>query len=388
MSTIAFLGTGIEIYEKDDKKHPIYATSYPYLDLLYPLTFKKTIRKLKSIIWDQHTTIVSTVDRKKLKKILTEILEYTDKTANSVIKKTVFLKETAIFNSFTQAHGYFCAVLEIDKAQIRTTFNFKHSVGIHKADVTETYTYNYGEVTKLVEDLSELIYPLLRVNINERELANLILNLSIFTPYKTSSDIVKDLYRAIITSALLRLDQQLKHLFSIPKTGFLYLTGEIVSFIDDEPILLLSLIDGLGVKGTWFIFIDKNQTLRLDKAGEYVKNPNNLSIDGTLKYYLVVVPHTEKSQYIEFSNKKEHKVILVPHGSIFGFFPPIKNVTKVLITENNDINEELSMYLKEPHNLKALIIDGRKRPIEYGPTISENQKITLWLNQINNLTRI
>ena len=221
-----------------------------------------------------------------------------------------------------------------------------------------------GEVKRFLKDTSSA------ANFNDS-----FINALFYTPAKTSSLLMLDIFRAYYMDVLLGLNDIMK--LSEKRSGFIFLTGEIPAYMDSHPDLLLLLIDSLNLKGLWGISLDTSASLlpMLSSDTKIMPIPSGVFLS---EMYVVYVPEILEESEIVFLNDKK---FLGASGDIFTFN---KNDIK-LNREPLEVVVPNKMYLSTPDNIDVLglIMDLRERPIEYGPGPVENSsRIRAWLSRL------
>lgn len=216
-----------------------------------------------------------------------------------------------------------------------------------------------------------------------------------------SDPVLLDIIRSFTTLQILSIKQESREKFQNLAKGntAIFLSGKIPNLLQFRE-LLLSLIDGLELEGMFDIFLDSNcKVLTYTKSiVEREKSEDIVLFKGDIlpKVHRLVIP--------DISSKSINKVIL--SGKIYSQVLEPKDIysvgsqisvikipqrdEKVLIEAelrngavfSHIVNQNIT-FMSEKGSLEyeSLIVDGRKRPIVYGPSSNENiTKFRVWSN--------
>lgn len=219
------------------------------------------------------------------------------------------------------------------------------------------------------------------INQPEEQIFNTFMNYIYWKPAMTSSDLVKDIFRAIYTELLSELVQYTN--IAKVSEGMVVLSGEVPAFFGEKQPLELMTVDGLGLGGTWGIYIDTYHLLgpQLMKTLDMGVLPLQMIIPSTDVW---IIPHrlADKDVVKATINLKEY---LATSGSLFRY--KIENYGPQIESEIHGIDH--SMKVPEAMKLKSIVIDARSWPIVYGPHPANNHgRISEWLHRLHTYTEI
>lgn len=216
--------------------------------------------------------------------------------------------------------------------------------------------------------------PFVGEHMPEGQIYNTLLNHIYWRPLVTSSHIVRDIWRALLTSQLIELGKYL----SIQQfdKGHLYVTGEVPLFVHDAARLQLAAVDGLGLSGAWTVLIDEHYQM-LPFLAEGNKNNvfNELSAE---KMSLWIIPQV----------KKQKSIVKVKSGDaeyqgIYGNLYTYSNHVRSHVIEYDVDGQKTSFELPKHCNVASVTIDTREWPVVYGPnTVANSIKIPQWVDRI------
>ncbi len=263
----------------------------------------------------------------------------------------------------------------------------------------------WSEKPKLMEAIRNTkLKAFLSIDAPSKRLLNVWANFVASQPEKISSEVIIDLLRAYSTVQLLDISNNNERKFSdigknVDGTGVI-LTGDMVSYLPPS-LLTMSVLDGLEIRGGVDLFLDSNGLIyTLGKnytegvsSQEFVASAQDVIED----VYKVFVPEIE-------GRKNERKVIfsgvvdteqgtqkeLFAVAPEFSFIPLDFEKSRMNIDGKfvkgaylDNYGERVS-FVSNPDRIgyKGLIIDGRYKPIVYGPEPRANRdKITEWFDE-------
>ena len=251
--------------------------------------------------------------------------------------------------------------------------------------------------------LSPKLKAFLSEEINSEKLADLVANYTLDYTLASVRNSMKDILRAILTIEILtmRNDNQGKfNNFGLnSKKNALILTGGLLSNLKLRP-LLISILDGFEILGDIDIFINTSDDL-IPLGNTYIngniKSKYIISLDDVFKKIVkVIAPNIGK-------NSKERKVIFdanlnAENGEnqkLFAFAQEISEITLPKDTRyilsakflNANLYDEEKYEVSKsttPWSYDKVIVDGRSKPIVYGPEPKNNKlKMSAWINEEN-----
>jgi hypothetical protein len=244
----------------------------------------------------------------------------------------------------------------------------------------------------------------LSIDAPARRVTNLWANYVLMQPSRTSSEPISDLIRAYITLQLLSITNDNGDKFSdvgqlVDGTAII-LTGDLLNILPTN-LLVMSLLDGLEIRGGTDIFVDRRSSIyTLGKNyAEGVRTTGFVAAAPDIfdEVYKVLIPEIE-------GKKGERKVIFTgkvnsesgKESDIFAVAPEFSQVKldfddRRLSVAGNFIKgayldkygEKIS-FISNPEKIKyrSLIIDGRYKPVVYGPDPKSNRaKINEWFDE-------
>jgi len=202
-----------------------------------------------------------------------------------------------------------------------------------------------------------------------------IMNYLYWKPATTSSAKMKDSIRSIYTDILAELGSvsEVKN----HSSGHIFVTGEIPALFQDNELISLMIVDGLGISGMWSLYTDR--------YGVIMPLLNSNSFNDQKVSLSMVFPASD-IWVIPGSNDRKivHKV-LVNNEEFLGQAGMIQ---KYAIQKHNTIlewqkNKSAILLLPKGIKCKSLIIDARLWPVEYGPRPTTNaSRLNTWLEQL------
>lgn len=273
---------------------------------------------------------------------------------------------------------------------------------LNQNGIFEDASIRWLKKENLIENISNTkLKAFMSHEVNAQKLSNLWANFVLKPSYVKNNTILQDLIRSYITVQLLSILNENQNKFTqigaTSNTTLLILSGTLLSILDPQE-LYLSLIDGLELGGELDVLIDnKGQFLTFGRnmvegieSEEYVVSINDI-MNKVKKIVLANVKTAGKRKVI-FSGKLESS----SHGEkeIYAFSPEITvvplNNKKEFVTGKfiqgafwGDKYETFELYSDERTvTYSELIIDGRTKPVVYGPDARTNRlKINGWINE-------
>ncbi|MDD3661709.1 MAG: hypothetical protein PHG63_01460 [Candidatus Dojkabacteria bacterium] len=223
---------------------------------------------------------------------------------------------------------------------------------------------------------------------------------------------VQDVLRAYITSALINMKDREVHTFGTGSDrGIVLVSGEMAQALP-EPVLLLSVIDGLQLRGTYEIAVDGGQRMpawNLTLTGKSLPLSPNVVFENTYLYIstergasgsrgrlafrgLLAERHDGDVSNIDKNTvvppRRDPRMIVGQCGEIHSFsvsgggsvlLQPAKSVFYPnLERRRSDGTEYLAADFSTA--VDSIIIDNREIPIRYGPDVHTNsRKISGWV---------
>jgi hypothetical protein len=218
--------------------------------------------------------------------------------------------------------------------------------------------------------------PFVSEHMSENLLFNTIMNYSYWQPVTTSSLLVKDLWRALLTSMF--GDLSVHTTMGAQSRGSVYLTGEIPAFLQDTASMQLALVDGLGLSGAWTVVVDDHYQLIPQLYDTALSNPfMGFSQEGSV---LWIIPQSKSTSIATEVTIEDTKVQSL-NGNLYNYSRQ-ENIHAVEVKIGAAKTE---VELKKWMNVKQIIIDKRPWPVVYGPnTVANSVKIPQWLSRLKN----
>lgn len=216
--------------------------------------------------------------------------------------------------------------------------------------------------------------PFVGEHMPEGQIFNTLLNYIYWRPLTTSSLMVRDIWRALLTSQLIELGKYL----SVQQfdKGHVYITGEVPLFVHDNPRLQLAAVDGLGLSGAWTVLVDEHyQMLPFLAEGKENNVFNELSAE---KSSLWIIPQI----------KKQKSIVKVKFGEseyqgLYGNLYTYSIRSKSHVFEYDIDGQKSTIELPKYCNVASVTIDTREWPVVYGPnTVANSVKIPQWVDRI------
>lgn len=221
--------------------------------------------------------------------------------------------------------------------------------------------------------------PFVSEHIPEGQMFNTLLNYTYWRPLTTSSPLVKDLFRALLTSIILDLGKYTQlHEHS---KGHVFVTGELPLFLHDATRMQLAVVDGLGLAGQWTVTIDEhNQLVPFIADDQDIDVFRELTSENTS---LWVIPQTKKPKNI-VTVKSEGAEYRGVYGNLYTYaHSPISRAFAIVSNA-----KEFELKLPESISVTSVTIDMRTWPVIYGPnTVANSVKIPQWLDRIKKQIR-
>lgn len=221
--------------------------------------------------------------------------------------------------------------------------------------------------------------------------------------YFKSNPLVQDLIRSYITVQLLSiLNDNGKKFENIGSTGnstLVVLSGGLLSVLDPQE-LYVSLIDGLELMGECDLLFDKKGTflsfgrnlVEGIESSEFIFSNND--VFNRVRKLVVAQSQVSKSRKVIFTGKLESSS--QGEKEIFAFSPELSvielNNKKEFVTGKfvqgalwGNKYQTFELY-SDPRSVTylELIIDGRPKPVVYGPDPRSNRfKLSGWINENN-----
>lgn len=231
---------------------------------------------------------------------------------------------------------------------------------------------------------------------------------------------VKDLIRSFTTVQLMsifnRNSSTFKKLAQKGKRVLVYVLGDVLNFIDYKEILI-SVLDGFQIKGAFDMYIDRDfrfyhlieEFVEGVNAKNYITTRQLMFEEGFYKVMVPEVPSTKSDKKSVFSAS----ITVKDAGSkeFIAFTPEIttielgnydeRYIVDGVFTNDSYIEGGLGWVNNEPRDrwdksrgervtinsdaltidYRSLVIDGRYRPIVYGPDYRKNSsKLSSWFN--------
>ncbi len=298
-------------------------------------------------------------------------------------------------------HSRFFKVARVEKKENMPKKNLSN---IHLLDYEHNHLkVHWGDVRELLKLLNAGKYKtFLSKHIPSNLMSNVWGNFLQSPVFRTDSELLRDFVRAYITIQLLSLcsdNPGIARDFAVkPGKNLLWLTGDLIE-IPEFKELLIAIIDGLQLRGTFDIVLDTNSLIyTFGKAfcsGE--KSDEIFLTKETFlpKFTMVLAPDID----LKPDNRKA-----VFHGALFSrkdksidVFAMSSEITQITIRDPESMylegrfvkNAYLEKYRKgfEFHCLQdgiaweKIVLDCRIKPVTYGTNIRANNiKFNMWLS--------
>ncbi|MCC7303934.1 hypothetical protein IT418_00755 [bacterium] len=389
----------------EHEKH-VWKSSYPLLDLLYPhwvtkqsvntpvnflsqavkkaeqafgwKLFTESDRfKVPEIAFGDGVNKVQLLSERSDSGLFSKIVS--DKFATNKKRKEVslgkeLLKHTDSFDAPVVVIAMNFRSLEIIECIPKTYNKTKHWE--YKSSKIE-----YASAQEYVDMLvTKKFLPFVSEHVPESQIFNTLLNYTYWSTLTTSSNLVKDLYRALMTSQLSEAGKYVSaHTHS---KGHIFLTGELPLFVHDRPRMELALVDGLGLFGEWSITIDEQYQMI-----PFLADESEIDVFhelATEKSSLWIIPQTKQARSIAKikAGKSEYQGI---YGNLYTY----SNRTEIHDFEIAVDSEKTTLKLPDTINVSSVTIDMRTWPVVYGPnTVANSVKIPQWIDRIRKQIKV
>ncbi len=222
--------------------------------------------------------------------------------------------------------------------------------------------------------------PFVSEHVPEGQMFNTLLNYTYWKTLTTSSPLVRDLYRALVTSQLAEAGKYTN--VQSHQKGHVFLTGEIPLFVHDKSRLELALIDGLGLSGEWTVMIDEHYQLVPFLADD--REIDVFKELSTEKSSLWIIPQVKKARSIAKikSGNSEYQGI---YGNLYTY----SHQSKLHEFEISIDDEKIGFTVPEFIAVASVTIDMRTWPVVYGPnTVANSVKIPQWIDRIKKQIKV
>lgn len=244
----------------------------------------------------------------------------------------------------------------------------------------------------------------LSIEATSSRLSNTWANFVLTQAQKASSEIVTDMLRAYTTVQLLDIANNNEKKFSgigkhIDGTAIV-LTGELVSLLP-RSLLIMSVLDGLEITGGVDIFIDdsgvfytlgKNYTEGVSSR-EFIASAQDI-VEEAYKVYVPEIDGKKNERKVIFSGvvdsekgERDEVFAVAPELSFISLkFPDVRmNVEGSFLKGAylDNYGERVS-FISNPEKVwyKGIVMDGRYKPVVYGPEPRVNRdKISEWFDE-------
>lgn len=220
--------------------------------------------------------------------------------------------------------------------------------------------------------------PFMASHIPENLLFNTLMNTTYWKPLSTSSSLLKDIWRSMMTSLVAEVGAHTTAAQS--KRGTVYVTGEIPLFVQDAAAVQLAIVDGLGLSGVWEVVVDEQYQLIPLLSNPRVVQPF-AQVGGIQTLWIIPQDKTkEKSTKVTLSGIE----MMAVHGNMYTYSIPAENNERKIAIDSKPVDIELSSWLC----VSQVTIDRRPWPVVYGPNSTANSvKVPLWLDRIKHTIR-
>ncbi len=389
-SQVIFLQHGVVYSSLTPKgKSSSIGTNYPYFYFFKPLAQIKHEQSIKRSL-STIPTVISYVPQKQLENIITEHLNIYSTKASAYSQKAIFTSKLNFENlssKLVEKTHHHHIIIHLDLNEIVLTI-FKPKLIKEKIHFSvNTVGTHFKNLLDFFEQHKQLFPAFMSTILNNEQLMDILLNINHYLPLRTSSPIIRDLIRALVTAALIQIKNQYGGRTLL--NGSLYITGPLVYTIDKPPFLILATAEGLGLKGLWEIFVDNNLSLLGSLIESEQLEEMTYIVLPHLKRYIYYTPFKETPQFIEImSAQNDINKIIAPSDNIFYFKTPYRYFSSATVITNKGYSNFSLLEPAKPHKLTGIIIDTRKRPFKYGPSPVENTSLKIWLKRLNKPLKI
>ncbi len=298
-------------------------------------------------------------------------------------------------------HTRFFKVARAEKKETRAKKNLGN---MHLLDYEHNdLKVHWGDVRELLKLLNAGKYKtFLSKHIPSNLMSNVWGNFLQNPVFKTDSELLRDFVRAYITIQLLSLcsdNPRIARDFAVkPGRNLLWLTGDLMEIPKFEE-LLISVIDGLQLRGVFDIVLDTNSLIyTFGKAFCLGEKSDEIFLTKETflpKFTMVLAPDID----LKPDNRKTvfHGTLFNRKGESSDVFAMSSEITQINIKDSESMylegrfvkNAYLEKYRKgfEFHCLQdgisweKIVLDCRIKPVTYGPNIRANNiKFNMWLS--------
>ena len=383
----------------EHEKH-IWKTSYPLLDLLYPHWvakqpvntpidfFAQSLQKAEQAFgWKLLTDSGRIkIPEESFGDGVTRSVALRESMGNGLLAKLVSDKFVTVTKRETMSIGKELlnhidsfndpvVVIIINFFSVEVVEFLPKTVGRNRRWEYKSSKIQFESAQEFVDYLAtKKFIPFISEHVPESQLFNTLLNYTYWRPLTTSSQLVKDLWRALMTSLLAELTQYTS--IQSESKGHLFVSGEIPLFMNDNARVQLALVDGLGLSGQWTVTIDEHSQLLPFIADTANIDPfKEISID---KCSLWTIPQTKKSK-----NIAKVSIGSAEYQGVYGNLYTYGNHSIETIVSCQVDADKSEFRLPEWMSVGTVTIDLRPWPVVYGPnTVANSVKIPQWLDRI------
>lgn len=239
----------------------------------------------------------------------------------------------------------------------------------------------YGSAQEYVDYLAtKKFLPFVGEHIPENQIFNILLNHAYWRPLMTSSPLIKDLYRAVLTSQLVELSKY-SNIHELSE-GHLIITGEVPLYINDVAVSQLAVVDGLGLAGSWSITVDSHYQFLPLLADE--RNGSVFTEFSQTESSLWIIPQTKSAKKIVkvINNGAVYQGV---YGNLYTYSNHADNHEYQVIVD--DVKRDIK--LPTVVGVSSVTIDLRAWPVVYGPnTVANSVKVPQWLDRIKRQIKV
>lgn len=219
------------------------------------------------------------------------------------------------------------------------------------------------------------ISPYMTFQTSEEDALTAFANSLYWKPAESSSELINDLYRA---HAMDILNELSKHVSIIKdRQGILISFGEIPAFIGDPYITQLIINDSFGLNGVWSHYVDTYH-LFLPVLASTI--PENVRISDIIPYFdHWVIPKVQSDSDV-FTIDTPERELLAVSGLMYRY--SVKGDIPALTVKRGKTSAEYKLPIGITN--RNIIADGRKWPVVYGPTATDNHnKYHSWIERLH-----
>lgn len=389
-------------FSKKHVEHLFWRTSYPHLDFLYPQWWKKKDVVLSDDFWWESVKMAEKlfkwdiIDSHKMFSLPNEGFGKGLSSVYGTFYPHAKIRQPAVNQKGVMLSG--TAAQDIQAAGLQLTQHFSEKLVIIVLNFLSVDIYEYtpktvGNARKWTADVKKVSFEspmefldrivskrfmsFLSSDLPQEHVFNSVMNYLYWKPAVTSSEQARDMVRAVYTELLAELVSYTG--IGKAQKGHLVVTGEVPSFLVEKQYTELLCIDGLGISGTWSMYVDTYALLLpMLLKSQHEEMPLPMIIPSS---DIMVIPAQLSDRDIvkAMVDKKEY---LATSGNIYRYkiesYAPKAEITLP--------KSQISFSLPTGMKFKSLLVDARKWPVVYGPTPASNvARVPAWLQRLKTM---